>query len=80
MLFALPPFINGNLDYLIFCETKEKDWMYNLRQLESAKIECGEKHFQELQQGEDNPAKYIVANSVDEMMHKAENVDDDDEN
>jgi hypothetical protein len=37
------------------------------RNIEGAKIKCGEKHFTELAVGQ-NPAQYIKATSVDDMM------------
>ena len=39
----------------------------DLRHKEGAKIKCGEKHFAVLAEGE-NPATYIKATSVDDMM------------
>ena len=48
-------------------ETKGSNWWDDLRYKEGAKINCGEKHFEILVVGE-NPAQYIKATSVDEMM------------
>ena len=48
-------------------ETKSSSWWDDLRHKEGAKIKCGEKHFAVLAEGE-NPAKYIKATSVDDMM------------
>jgi len=48
-------------------ETKDSNWWDDLRHKEGAKIKCGEKHFEELAVGQ-NPARYIKAISVDDMM------------
>lgn len=48
-------------------ETKGSNWWDDLRHKEGAKIKCGEKHFAVLAEGK-NPAKYIKATSVDDMM------------
>lgn len=48
-------------------ETKGSGWWDDLRHKEGAKIACGKAHFAVLAQGE-NPAKYIHATSVGEMM------------
>jgi type III restriction enzyme len=48
-------------------ETKGSNWWDDLRHIEGAKIKCGEKHFAELAVGQ-NPAKYIKATTVDDMM------------
>ena len=48
-------------------ETKGSNWWDDLRHKEGAKIKCGEKHFAVLAESE-NPAKYIKATSVDDMM------------
>lgn len=50
-------------------ETKSSSWWDDLRHKEGAKIKCGEKHFEVLADGE-NPARYIKAKSVDEMMSR----------
>ncbi|SEJ66003.1 type III restriction enzyme [Pseudooceanicola nitratireducens] len=48
-------------------ETKGSGWWDDLRHKEGAKIACGKEHFAVLAQGE-NPAKYIHATSVGDMM------------
>jgi type III restriction enzyme len=48
-------------------ETKGSLFADDLRDKESAKIECGKAHFQVLANGE-NPAKYIVVTKADELM------------
>jgi len=51
-------------------ETKSSLFTDDLRDKESAKIECGKAHFQALAVGE-NPAKYVVARSVDDVLVEA---------
>lgn len=48
-------------------ETKGSGWWDDLRHKEGAKIACGKEHFAVLAEGE-NPARYIHATSVDDMM------------
>jgi type III restriction enzyme len=52
--------------YLVV-ETKSSLFMDDLRDKESAKIECGRAHFKALQVRE-APARYVVARSVDELL------------
>jgi len=59
--------IDGQEKLYFVVETKGSNWWDDLRQIEGAKIECGEKHFAELAVGQ-NPAQYIKAASVDDMM------------
>ena len=49
-------------------ETKGSTWWGDLRQLEGAKIKCGEKHFEEIARVSENPVQYIKATDVDGMM------------
>ncbi|BCA95214.1 type III restriction endonuclease subunit R [Legionella antarctica] len=49
-------------------ETKGSTWWNDLRHLESAKIKCGEKHFEEIAKETENPALYIKATDVVGMM------------
>ena len=51
-------------------ETKSSLFTDDLRDKESAKIECGKAHFEALHTGE-NPAEYIVARSLDDLLAKA---------
>ncbi len=51
-------------------ETKSSGWWDDLRHLEGAKVECGKKHFDAIA-AEENPANYIKATSVDDMMKHA---------
>ncbi len=51
-------------------ETKSSLFTDDLRDKESAKIECGKAHFEALALGE-NPAQYIVARLVDDLLTKA---------
>jgi type III restriction enzyme len=48
-------------------ETKSSLFTDDLRDKESAKIECGKAHFEALAEGE-NPARYVVARSVDDLL------------
>lgn len=48
-------------------ETKDSLFTDDLRDKESAKIECGKAHFKALEAGE-TPAKYIVARSLDDVL------------
>jgi len=59
--------IDGQEKLYFVVETKGSNWWDDLRQIEGAKIKCGEKHFAELAVGQ-NPAQYIKATSVDDMM------------
>ena len=51
-------------------ETKSSLFTDDLRDKESAKIECGKAHFKALALG-DNPARYVVARSMDDLLTKA---------
>jgi type III restriction enzyme len=48
-------------------ETKPSLFGIDLRVVEQAKIDCGKAHFAALAQG-DNPAKFVMATSVDDML------------
>jgi len=48
-------------------ETKGSLFTDDLRDKESAKIECGKAHFKALQVGE-TPAQYVVARTIDDLM------------
>jgi type III restriction enzyme len=50
-------------------ETKSSLFLDDLRDKESAKIECGKAHFEALAVGE-NPAKFIPARNIDDLMAK----------
>lgn len=49
-------------------ETKGSLWWDDLRHKEGAKIKCGKKHFAVLADTQDNPAKFIQATKVGEML------------
>ena len=49
-------------------ETKSSTWWDDLRHIEGAKIECGEKHFEEIASYIENPARYIKSKDVEGMM------------
>jgi len=48
-------------------ETKSSLFTDDLRDKESAKIRCGEAHFEALSVGE-NPARFIKATKIDDLM------------
>ncbi len=48
-------------------ETKSSLFTDDLRDKESAKIRCGEAHFEALSVGE-NPARFITATKIDDLM------------
>ena len=52
-------------------ETKGSTWWDDLRHVEGAKIKCGEQHFAAIAKGK-NPARYIRATTVDDMLGHAE--------
>ncbi|MEQ8693053.1 MAG: DEAD/DEAH box helicase family protein [Pseudomonadales bacterium] len=49
-------------------ETKGSTWWDDLRHIEAAKIQCGEKHFSAIGEVRENPAKYVTAASVDDLI------------
>lgn len=51
-------------------ETKSSLFVDDLRDTESAKIECGKAHFESLAASE-NPARYVVARSIGDLMTQA---------
>lgn len=51
-------------------ETKSSLFTDDLRNKESAKIECGRAHFKALAEGE-NPARYVVARSLNDVLSAA---------
>ena len=51
-------------------ETKSSLFTDDLRDKESAKIECGKAHFQSLAVGE-NPARYLVVRTVNDVLNEA---------
>lgn len=61
----------GGSQHLYFVvETKSSLFTDDLRDKESAKIECGKAHFNALGVGE-NPARYVVARSVGDLLAEA---------
>ncbi len=48
-------------------ETKSSLFMDDLRGIEGQKIKCGQAHFEALKEGQENPAKYIVAKSLTDV-------------
>lgn len=49
-------------------ETKSSLFTDDLRDKESAKIRCGEEHFKAIGEGIENPANYIKATKIDDLM------------
>jgi type III restriction enzyme len=62
--------IDGDERLYFVVETKPSLFTDDLRDRESAKIECGKAHFKALANG-DSPARYIVARSLDDVMANA---------
>jgi len=60
--------IDGQEKLYFVVETKSSNWWDDFRHKEGAKIKCGEKHFEELAKGRENPAKYIKATSVNDLL------------
>lgn len=63
--------VDGQEKLYFVVETKSSGWWDDLRHREGAKIKCGEKHFAELAVGQ-NPAQYIKATTVDDMLRYAD--------
>ena len=60
----------GGVERLYFVvETKSSLFTDDLRDRESAKIECGKAHFKALAVGE-NPAEFVTARNIDDLMAK----------
>jgi type III restriction enzyme len=59
--------INGDERLYLVVETKGSLFTDDLRENEAAKIACGKVHFEALAGG-DNPARFIVARNVDDLM------------
>lgn len=61
--------VDGMEKLYFVVETKGSLFTEDLRDKESAKIECGKAHFKALAVGE-SPAKYLVARNIDDLMAK----------
>lgn len=61
---------DGNERLYFVVETKSSLFTDDLRDKESAKIECGKAHFQALAVGE-SPAQYVVARSISDVLTRA---------
>lgn len=59
--------VNGQERLYFVVETKSTLFDDDLRDKESAKIKCGEAHFQSLAVGE-NPARYVKASKLDDLL------------
>ena len=60
---------DGTERFYFVVETKSSLFTDDLRDRESAKIKCGEAHFDALAVGE-NPARFIKATQLDDLMAK----------
>ena len=58
---------NGQEKLYFVVETKGSNWWDDLRSTEGAKVRCGKEHFKEIATDK-NPAKYVTATSVDDVM------------
>ena len=58
---------DGNERLYFVVETKSTLFTDDLRDKESAKIECGKAHFKALSVGE-SPAEYVVARNIDDLL------------
>ena len=61
--------VDGTEKLYFVVETKGSLFDEDLRDKESAKIKCGKAHFEALAVG-DNPASYLVARNIDDLMAK----------
>ena len=61
--------VDGTEKLYFVVETKSSLFDEDLRDKESAKIKCGKAHFEALSVGE-NPATYMVARNIDDLMAK----------
>lgn len=59
---------NGCERLFFVVETKGSIWFDDLRHHEGGKIACGKKHFKAIAPMNNNPAKYIHATNVDEVL------------
>lgn len=53
-------------------ETKGSIWLSDLRHQEGGKIACGKRHFQEIATLMENPAQYVQAKTLNEVMSYAD--------
>ena len=58
---------DGSEKLYFVVETKSGGWWDDLRHLEGARIKCGEKHFEAIR-AEVNPARFVKATSVEDVM------------
>ncbi len=61
---------NGSERLFFVVETKSSLFTDDLRDRESGKIKCGEAHFGELMHDGDNPARFIKASKLEDVMAK----------
>jgi type III restriction enzyme len=60
--------VDGQDRVYFVAETKSSLWSGDLRDKEGGKIACGKAHFAELAAGTNNPAKYEVVTTVEDLM------------
>lgn len=49
-------------------ETKSSLFDFDLREREQGKIDCGKEHFKAIGEGIDNPAKFVIATSLNDVL------------
>jgi type III restriction enzyme len=59
---------DGHEKLYLVVETKGSLWWDDLRHHEGAKIKCGKEHFAVLAEHADNPARFIKAKTVEDML------------
>ena len=59
---------DGHEKLYLVVETKGSLWWDDLRHREGAKIKCGKEHFSVLAEYADNPARFIKAKTVEDML------------
>jgi type III restriction enzyme len=59
--------MDGSERLYLVVETKSGLFADDLRDRESAKIECGKAHFKTLERGS-NPARFVKATSIDDIF------------
>ncbi len=60
--------VSGQEKLYLVAETKSSDLKINLRPAEIRKVKCGEKHFEAVGQGKQNPAHFVLTRSVENAL------------
>lgn len=63
--------VDGAQRLYFVVETKGSLFVDDLRDKERAKIECGKAHFASLEEHQENPARYVVAHSLKDVLVRA---------